>query len=98
MKISENITEKIPESDYPSWFINSVIKQFNDKLSQKSIEEDDYILSPDFFEIKKLVILIDVPYCELNKTPSKHLLSRVFFNTASVLKRMILLFTTLDYK
>ena len=36
-------------------------------MSEKSIEEDDCILSPDFFEIKKLVILIDVQYCELNK-------------------------------
>ena len=56
--------------DYPLLFINSVIKQFNDKLSEKPNEEDDYILPTNFFEIKKQFILTDVLYCEKNKTSS----------------------------
>ena len=70
------IRKKFLNADYPLRFINSVIKQFNDKLSEKSNEEDDYILPPDFFEMKKQVILIEVPYCEKNETSSKRFLKK----------------------
>ena len=46
------IRQKFLNADYPLRFINSVMKQFNDKLSEKPNKEDDYILPPDFFEIK----------------------------------------------
>ena len=68
------IRQKFLNADYPRWFINRVIEQFNDKLSEKSNEKDDYILPTDFFEIKKQVILIEVPYCEKNETSSKCIL------------------------
>ena len=48
------IRQKFLSADYSLWFINSVIKQFSHKLSEKSNEEDDYILPPDLFEIKKV--------------------------------------------
>ena len=67
------LTGKILNADYPLWFINSVIKHFSDKSSEKSNEGDDYILLPDFFEIKKQVILIEVPYCEKNETSKRFL-------------------------
>ena len=35
-----------------------------------------YILPPDFFEIKKQVILIEVPYYEKNGTSSKRFLKK----------------------
>ena len=31
------------------WFINSVMKQITDEFSEKSYEQDDYILLPGFF-------------------------------------------------
>ena len=43
------IRQKFLDADYPLWFINSVIKQFNEILSVKSNEQDDCILPPDFF-------------------------------------------------
>lgn len=58
-------------SDYQQQFINSIIKQFNDKLSKKSNEEDDYTLLPGFFGIKQQVTLIKVPYCEKSETSYK---------------------------
>ena len=70
------IRQKCLNADYPLRFINSVIKQLSDKLSEKSIEEDDYILPPDFFEIKEQVILIAVPYCKKNETSSKRFLKK----------------------
>ena len=60
------IRQKFLKADYPIRFINSVIKQFNDKLSEKSYEEDDSILPPEVFEVKNQVILIEVPYCKKN--------------------------------
>ena len=61
------IRQKVLNAGYLLWFINSVIKQFNDRLSVKSNQQDDEILPPDFFEIKKQVILIEVP-CYGKKT------------------------------
>ena len=63
-------------ADYPLRFVNSVIKQLNDKLSEKWNEEDDHILPLNFFEIKKQVILIKIPYCEMNETSSKRNLKK----------------------
>ena len=65
------IRQKFLNADYPLRFINCVIKQFGDKFSEKSNEEDDQILPPDFFEVKRQVILIEVPYCEKKETSSK---------------------------
>ena len=59
---------KFLNADYPLRFINTVIKHFNHKLSEKFNEEDDYILPPDFFEIKEQVILIVVPFYTARKT------------------------------
>ena len=58
------IRQKFLNANYPLRFINSVIKQSNDKLSEKSDKEDDYILLSVFFEIEKQVILTEVSYCE----------------------------------
>ena len=63
------IRQKFLNADYLLRFINSVIKQSNEKLSETSNEEDDYILPPNLFA--KRVILIEVPYCEKNETSSK---------------------------
>ena len=39
-------------------------------MSEKSNEEDDYILPPNVLETKNQVILIEVPYCKKNETCS----------------------------
>ena len=68
LRISSSLKNEIPNvrhnflEEYSLWLINSAIKQFNDKFSEKSNEENDYILPPDLFEIKKQVILIEVSY------------------------------------
>ena len=59
------IRQKFLNADYPLRFIDSVTKQFNDKLTENSNVEDDYISPLDLFEIKKQAILIEVPYCEI---------------------------------
>ena len=70
------IRQKFLKTDYLLWFINSVLKQFSDKLSEKPNEEDDYILPSDVFKIKNAVILIKIPYCKKNETFSKRFLKK----------------------
>ena len=71
------IRQKFLNTYYQLRFINSVIKQHNDKLSEKSNEDYDYILLSDFFETKKQVILIETPNCEKNETSSKRFLKNI---------------------
>ena len=80
-RILSPLKDKIPKTrqkflnaDYPLGFINSGIKQLYAKFTQKSNEEDNYILTPDFFEIKKQVILVEQVYCEKIETSSKSFL------------------------
>ena len=68
------IRQKFLNTYYQLRFINSVIKQHNDKLSEKFNQEYYYILLSDFFETKKQVILIETSNCEKNETSSKRFL------------------------
>ena len=81
------IRQKFLNTYYQLRFINSVIKQHNDKLSEKSNEDYDYILLSDFFETKKQVILIETPNCEKNETSSKRFLTN-FHNLTNDLYEM----------
>ena len=81
------IRQKFLNTYYQLRFINSVIKQDNDKLSEKSNEEYDYILLSDFFETKKQVILIETPNCEKSETSSKRFLKN-FHNLTNDLYEM----------
>ena len=55
-------TNEIPKirqklnAGYPLRF-NGARKQFNDKLSEKCNGEDDYILPPDYFEVKTVYLI-----------------------------------------
>ena len=72
----KSLRQKFLNADYPLRFINSTIKQFNDKLSENPMRKMIYILPPDFFEIKKQVILIEVPYYKKNGTSPKGFLKK----------------------
>ena len=53
-------------ADYPKHFINSVIRHFQDKSNQRNIDDfDDYIIPPIFFDMPKIFILIELPFCEV---------------------------------
>ena len=57
------IRDKYTKAKFPSRFINSVISNFNNK----SDINDEYIIPPDFFDIPKKHVHIELPYCELNE-------------------------------
>ena len=61
-------------ADYPPRFVNSVIKQFNEKCNVNT--QDDYIIPPDFFDIPKLLVLVEIPYCPRNETLSKRFIKK----------------------
>ena len=62
---------------YPKRFINSVIRQFQDRSNQRNIDDfDDYIILPNFIDIPKSFILIELSFCENNEIKSKHFLKK----------------------
>ena len=60
-RISSNFSEEIrfishkyEKAGYPKRFINSLIRQFQDRSNQSNIDDfDDYIIPPNFFDIPK---------------------------------------------
>ena len=80
-QITSTFAEKLPttkqtfwNADYPPRFSNNVIKQFNEKCNDST--EDDYIIPPDFFDIPKLLVLAEIPYCSRNETLSKRFIKK----------------------
>ena len=63
------IKEKFMKADYPLCFINSVVNEFQ---KSKECGDKSLIIPPSLFEITKSFILIDIPYCELNKNKSRN--------------------------
>ena len=50
------------KAEYPSAFINSVPREFNNKQNH-SVDEDEYIIPLKLFEIPKKTIMFEFPYC-----------------------------------
>ena len=57
---------KFQNADYPPRFVNSVIRQFSENCNGNT--QDDYIVPLDFFDIRELLILVEIPYCPWNET------------------------------
>ena len=64
------IKQKFLSAVYPPRFVNSAIKQFNKNCN--GINQDDYILPPDFFDVPKPLALAEILYCS-RKLERKHL-------------------------
>ena len=83
-QISSNFSEEIKfishiyeKAVYFKRFINRVIRQFQDRSNQRNIDDfNDYIIPPNFFDIPKSFILIELPFCENNEIKSKHFLKK----------------------
>ena len=88
------ISQKFLDADNLPLLINSVLKQFNGKLNEKFNKEDVYNLPSWFFEIKKPVILIDVPSCEKkNEISTKHFLKKFYELTNDLYETKVKLIT-----
>ena len=72
-RIASALTEEIPtikrkflNAAHSPRFVNSVIKQFNEKCNGNT--QDDYIISTDFFDIPKPLVLVEITYYPRNET------------------------------
>ena len=83
-RISSNVSEEISfishkyeKADYHKRFINSVIRQFQNRSNQSNIDDfDEYIIPSNFFDILKSFFLIELPLCEISKINSKDFLMK----------------------
>ena len=63
--ISSNFSEEIKlisheyeKADHPKHFVNNIIRQFQDRLNQRDIDDsDDYITPLNFFRFSKIFYL-----------------------------------------
>ena len=69
------IREKFSKADYPIRFVDSVIKQFQQKCLENDIE-DDMIIPKNLFEEEKPLLLLEVPFCPENENKSKHFIKK----------------------
>ena len=71
------IRKKFVDADYPIRFVNSVIKDFQERIAENENDEEEELLIPRyFFEIPKAFILIEIPYCEENEMMTTRFLSK----------------------
>ena len=71
------ISHKYDRADYPKSFVNSVIRQFQEKPNQHNIDDfDEYIIPPNFFDIPKPFILTELAFCGTHEIKSKHFLKK----------------------
>ena len=73
--ISSNFTNKVTlirnkfkSAGYPMRFVNSVIHEFT--RAQRN-EDNEFIISPWLFEVKKKIVFVGIPYRLKNKSSSK---------------------------
>ena len=84
------IKEKFLKADYALHFINSVVNKFQ---KGKECGDESFIIPASLFEIAKPLIFVEIPYCELSETKSKHFLKKFHkFNNNSF--RMVIMWKT----
>ena len=70
------ICQQFDNTGYPSPFTNSVIRDYEHKQNKRQQQEDEYIISTNFFGIAKESILVEFPYCPRNELVAKQFLSK----------------------
>ena len=67
------IKAKFCKANYPFRYVQSVVKQFEDRLSDNC----DYIIPPDFFDEPTPTATIEIPFCEKNEQAVKPFLKKL---------------------
>ena len=60
------VRDKFNSPGYPMRFVNSVIHEFTTTLTNY-----DIIIPHCLFEVKKKIVLVEIPYCLKNESSSK---------------------------
>lgn len=69
------IRKKFRNANFPSRFVESAINQFQDRFTNNT-DDDEFIIPPNFFDLPKPFILLEVPFCEENEKVSKSFISK----------------------
>ena len=72
------IKKKFYAADYLHKFINSIINTF---IEKENVKEEEYLISPNFFETPKPVILIEILFCVKNEIASKQFIKQFNYFT-----------------
>ena len=83
------IRDRFLTAKYPLKFINSVVKNFREKMNNKqenqnhnqSVNEDDFIIPPFLFELPRKVVYIELPFCFKNEKNSKKKIHQIISST-----------------
>ena len=67
------IRNKFKSAGYPKPFVNSVILQFT---AAQTNEDNKFIMPPWLFEVKKKIVLVEIPYRLKNESSSKQLIKK----------------------
>ena len=73
--------EKFNKANFPLRFINNVVAQFNKNMYNNKLrneEDDEMIIPPKLFEIRKKILFLQVPFCEANEKRSKNFLNKFY--------------------
>ena len=67
------IRNKLKSAGYLMRFVNSVIHEFTTAQTNEDIE---FIIPPWLFEVKKKIVLAEIPYCLKNENSSKQFIKK----------------------
>ena len=67
------IRNKFKSAGYPMRFVNSVIHEFTTAETNEDIE---FIIPPWLFDVKKKIVLVEIPYCLKNEILSKQIIKK----------------------
>ena len=71
----DKIRTKYRNADFPTPFVNSVINQFEEKIS--AVSADDLIIPEFLFAEPRKFVLIEIPFCLSNERLSKRFLAKL---------------------
>ena len=68
------IRNKFQSAGYPMRFVNSVIHEF---VRAQANEDNEFIIPPWYFKVKKKIVLVEIPYCLKNESSSKQFIKNL---------------------
>ena len=79
-RISSNFTNEVAlirnqfqSAGSPMHFVNSALHEFT---TAQTNEDKEFIIPPWFFEVKKKIVLVEIPYCLKNESSSKQFIKK----------------------
>ena len=62
-------------------FVSSVIHEFT---TDQTNEDNEFIIPPCLFYVKKKIVLVEIPYCLKNESSSKQFMKKSLINLLTI--------------